>query len=177
MKPTMPRSTPIAEPASRMPVPRNSRTSSTPAGRSATASDGSWNDAIPPTTNTTNANAADHAGPPMSESIAPNAAPPIDPTADSNANFELASTNCCSDSTSLGTSARFAITYVFCRINMTNASGNNNRLWMWFTIKNATAARPNAAMTTMVRRPPRARSTAGPINGVTTAKGAMVRNR
>ena len=39
---------------------------------------------MPPVTNTTNASAADHPGPPTKAKNAPNAAPPIDPTADNN---------------------------------------------------------------------------------------------
>ena len=48
---------------------------------------------------------------------------------------------------------------------------------MWNTSSSATAQRPKVVTKIMARRPPGIRSMAGPIKGVTTAKGAMVSPR
>ena len=45
-----------------------------------------------------------------------------------------------------------------------------------WTINSASTARPAVVTRIIIRRPPRIRSIAGPISGVTTANGAMVNN-
>ena len=48
---------------------------------------------------------------------------------------------------------------------------------MFTTRKAVTTARPAQEMTTIRRRSPCIRSSAGPSSGATTAKGAMVKSR
>jgi hypothetical protein len=58
-----------------------------------------------------------------------------------------------------------------------NASGNNSMLSRSPIISTQMTARSALAPITMNRRPPRMRSSAGPMSGATTANGAIVSAR
>jgi hypothetical protein len=96
---------------------------------------------------------------------------------DSSDRRELARTSSPSACTTPGTSADLATLYAFDSTSTENASGNSSRLSRWLIISTQMAARPALAPTTTQRRPPRTRSSHGPINGATTENGAIVSAR
>ena len=79
--------------------------------------------------------------------------------------------------TVVGTMAALAMAYPFCSTRMANARGNSSRLSRLPIIRTAITTRTALMAMTMARRPPLARSSAGPIRGLTNANGAMVRPR
>ena len=121
--------------------------------------------------------AAANAGPPIKERTPETVAPTMPETALIKASRLLAPTRSCSERTRAGTTALFATEYVFCKTRIVNASGNSHSESMLSIIKNAAMARPAAVPMIIRRRPPLARSIAGPSSGATMANGAMVSAR
>ena len=111
----------------------------------------------------------------LSSTPGPAASAPPSPL--SNISFEFASTRSRSSRTSPGTTALLATWYVLPATNAPNASGNSSSESRWRTISSAKTARAMPAPMIIPRRPPRLRSTSGPISGPTTANGAIVTSR
>ena len=91
----------------------------------------------------------------------------------------LASTKSASLRVSVGSIADFDTAYVLLRTMARNANGNRKNESSWNTMRNITAARSAAMVTTSRRRPPGMRSITGPMNRPSTTKGAKLtaRNR
>ncbi len=94
-----------------------------------------------------------------------------------NDNRELAATSSSSLRTTVGTSDDLATALPFDSTSATNARGNRSTESSWPTIRKQTSARPKHPAAMSVRRPARLRSSAGPITGATTEKGASVSTR
>ena len=89
----------------------------------------------------------------------------------------LASTSPSDPVTVLGTNDDFAIEYVFARTSDANANGNSVSESSDCIMPISTSARKMATNNTTMRCPPRIRSTRGPTNGATMAKGAILTAR
>ena len=177
--PTTQRRVPMADEADSTPALRSSAFSSTPSGVSAMVVTGTRREATadaPKTRAHTNATAPGENAQRIRAPGRPaaNAAMP-----ESSCNFEFASTSAWSPCTTVGTIAALATEYDLARTSITKAWGNSSRLSdpTLETIRSATIARPTVEPISIQRRPPFARSMAGPMNGPTTANGAMVNSR
>ena len=177
--PTTHRNVPIADEAESTPALRSSARSSAPSGVAATVVTGTRNDATAAAAKTSAHSSATAPGENNHSSSAPgrpaaNAARP-----DSSCSFELASTRAWSPCTTVGTIAALATEYDLARTSMAKASGNSSRLSdpTLEIISSATRQRPTVEPISIQRRPPFARSMAGPMNGPTTANGAIVNSR
>ena len=88
--------------------------------------------------------------------------------------LELASTSSASVRTTDGTSACLDTRYVFCSTSAANTSGNSVSSSIDSAISTASTTRAAATSWMTVRRPPAARSMAGPISGARNRNGAKL---
>ena len=90
----------------------------------------------------------------------------------------MASTSSLSWRTTVGTMALRDTAYALPIASTANASGKSRRLWRSSIItKQASERAPPSTPMSIQRRPPTARSSTGPMNGATSAKGAIVSAR
>ena len=89
----------------------------------------------------------------------------------------FAPTSADSSWTSQGTSTLLATEVVLPSTSTTNASGKKNSVVRWRTMSRLATSRPRHDATSSILCPPGNRSTTGPRNGPTTAKGASVSSR
>ena len=178
-KPTIHRSVPIADAADNTPAERSSARSLSPSGSAATVVTGTRSDAMVARTNTIAHRKATAPGPPTHRTSAPGTPAPNAASPARSCSLELASTSAASLWTTVGTIAAFATEYDLANTSIRKASGNSSRLSepALAIMVSATTARPAVEPTSIHRRPPFARSIAGPMNGPTRANGAIVNNR
>ena len=173
--PTTPRIVAIDVAARRILASRSSARSASSTGSGATTILGSWNAKMVATTNPIMASAAANAGPPRMLKP-PAIAAPVGPAMElSSASRLLAPTKSCSLLTNCGTTALFETAYPFWSTRTPNASGKSSNVSKCRIMKNASTTRPTSVRMIIIRRPPATLSITGPMSGVTTAKGAIVR--
>ena len=173
----MPRSRPMADAASSTPAPRSSARAAWVSGVGATVMRGMRHDTTAARAKTMVARPSTHSLPPKWSNRAPGAAAMKPMTPEISDSLELASTSSSSECTTAGTNAERATWYDFASTSSTNASGNSRNECTSSIISRQMPERSAAEPMTIQRRPPLARSRAGPTSGATTAKGAMVSAR